>query len=194
MTQQPQNRVQNIVTNKIDEVAYNSTQEVLEAVVNWDPFKDVCDDIVAAIISDMENASFMTQDLNLTEKQRELLKTNIDTIVTNAQKVYKGKLESDKRSKDLHEFVKKNLKAMLERLLAAIAREINRGAIINAVAVAADTKAMDTNKIELRHSKNSGDITIPTNGVFISTNCVEVISKSIEAAADPYGAEEQEDE
>jgi hypothetical protein len=191
---QPQNRVQNIVTNKIDEVAYNSTQEVLEAVVNWDPFKDVCDDIVAAIISDMENASFMTQDLNLTEKQRELLKTNIDTIVTNAQKVYKGKLESDKRSKDLHEFVKKNLKAMLERLLAAIAREINRGAIINAVAVAADTKAMDTNKIELRHSKNSGDITIPTNGVFISTNCVEVISKSIEAAADPYGAEEQEDE
>lgn len=191
---QPQNRVQNIVTNKIDEVAYNSTQEVLEAVVNWDPFKDVCDDIVAAIISDMENASFMTQDLNLTEKQRELLKTNIDTIVTNAQKVYKGKLETDKRSKDLHEFVKKNLKAMLERLLAAIAREINRGAIINAVAVAADTKAMDTNKIELRHSKNSGDITIPTNGVFISTNCVEVISKSIEAAADPYGAEEQEDE
>lgn len=191
---QPQNRVQNIVTNKIDEVAYNSTQEVLEAVVNWDPFKDVCDDIVAAIISDMENASFMTQDLNLTEKQRELLKTNIDTIVTNAQKVYKGKLESDKRSKDLHEFVKKNLKAMLERLLAAIAREINRGAIINAVAVAADTKALDTNKIELRHSKNSGDITIPTNGVFISTNCVEVISKSIEAAADPYGAEEQEDE
>lgn len=185
-----ENRVQNAVALKIDETVKENTQEILEAVIGWDSFSDICEDIAAAIVSDMENNSFMSQDLSLTEKQKELLRQNINGIVSNCEKVYKGKLETDKRTKELTELVKTRSKNTLERLLSAIGQEFNRGAIINAIAVAADTKSPDSNKIELRHSKKSGDITIPTRGIFLSTNCVEAIQNSIDAA----GEEENETE
>lgn len=35
------------------------------------------------------------------------------------------------------------------------------------------------NTIELNHSKVSGDITIPTNCLLLSTNCVDIIKESI---------------
>lgn len=179
-----ENRVQNAVALKIDETVKENTQEILEAVIGWDSFSDICEDIAAAIVSDMENNSFMSQDLSLTEKQKELLRQNINGIVANCEKVYKGKLETDKRTKELTELVKTRSKNSLERLLSAIGQEFNRGAIINAIAVAADTKSPDSNKIELRHSKSSGDITIPTRGIFLSTNCVEAIQRSIDAAGE----------
>lgn len=179
-----ENRVQNAVALKIDETVKENTQEILEAVIGWDSFSDICEDIAAAIVSDMENNSFMSQDLSLTEKQKELLRQNINGIVSNCEKVYKGKLETDKRTKELTELVKTCSKNSLERLLSAIGQEFNRGAIINAIAVAADTKSPDSNKIELRHSKSSGDITIPTRGIFLSTNCVEAIQRSIDAAGE----------
>lgn len=191
-----ENRVQNAVALKIDETVKENTQEILEAVIEWDSFSDLCEDIAAAIVSDMENNSFMSQDLSLTEKQKELLRQNINGIVSTCEKVYKGKLETDKRTKQLTELVKTRSKNTLERLLSAIGREFNRGAIINAIAVAADTKSPDTNKIELRHSKSSGDITIPTRGIFLSTNCVEAIQNSIDAAEDneePEGEDEHAD-
>ena len=180
-----ENRVQNAVSIKIDETARTVTQEILENVIDYDPFSDLCADVTAAIISDMENESFMTQDLRLTDNQKELLREHIDTHVTQAKKVYKGKLETDKRTKELSEYTKNALKGMLERLLSAIGQEFNRGAIINAIAVSADSKSPDFNKIELRHSKTSGDITIPTRGVFMSTNCIEALQKSIESADQP---------
>lgn len=179
-----ENRVQNVVALKIDETVKENTQEILEAVIDWDSFSDICEDISAAIVSDMENNSFMSQDLSLTEKQKELLRQNINGIVANCEKVYKGKLETDKRTKELTELVKTRSKNSLERLLSSIGQEFNRGAIINAIAVAADTKSPDSNKIELRHSKSSGDITIPTRGIFLSTNCVEAIQRSIDAAGE----------
>lgn len=187
-----ENRVQNAVALKIDETVKENTQEILEAVIGWDSFSDICEDISAAIVSDMENNSFMSQDLSLTEKQKELLRQNINGIVSNCEKVYKGKLETDKRTKELTELVKTRSKNSLERLLSAIGQEFNRGAIINAIAVAADTKSPDSNKIELRHSKSSGDLTIPTRGIFLSTNCVEAIKNSIDAAGEDE--EEQESE
>lgn len=188
-----ENRVQNAVALKIDETVKENTQEILEAVIEWDSFSDLCEDIAAAIVSDMENNSFMSQDLSLTEKQKELLRQNINGIVSTCEKVYKGKLETDKRTKQLTELVKTRSKNTLERLLSAIGREFNRGAIINAIAVAADTKSPDTNKIELRHSKSSGDITIPTRGIFLFTNCVEAIQNSIDAAEDNEESEGEDE-
>jgi hypothetical protein len=63
-------------------------------------------------------------------------------------------------------------------VLASIGQEVNRGAIINAVAVQANAKNEDYNEILLRTGKNSGDVTIPINCVLISTNCVAVIKTS----------------
>ena len=194
-TQEQKNRVQNAVEIKVNETAQAVTQQILENVVDYDPMSDFCADVTAAIISDMENASFMVEDLSLTEKQKDLLREHINTHITTAKKIYKGKLETDKRTKALYEVTKLALKDMLERLLAEIGQEFNRGAVINAIAVAADTKNPDSNKIELRSSKKAGDITIPTQGIFISTNCIEAMSKSIDEAGQPQDEqEEQEDD
>ena len=65
--------------------------------------------------------------------------------------------------------------------------------LFRSVAVAADTKSNDSNKIELRSSKRAGDITIPTQGIFISTNCIEAMRKSIDEAGEPQD-EQQEPE
>ena len=191
-TQEQKNRVQNAVEIKVNETAQAVTQQILENVVDFDPMTDFCSDVTAAIISDMENESFMTQDLSLTEKQKELLSEHIGTHITTAKKIYKGKLETDKRTKALYEATRAALKDMLERLLAEIGQEFNRGAVINAIAVAADTKNPDSNKIELRSSKRAGDITIPTQGIFISTNCIEAMRKSIDEAGQPEEEKEPE--
>lgn len=190
MMEEQKNRVQNAVEIKVNETAQAVTQQILENVVDYDPMSDFCADVTAAIISDMENESFMTHDLSLSEKQKELLAEHIGSHITTAKKIYKGKLETDKRTKKLFEATKLALKDMLEQLLAEIGQEFNRGAVINAVAVAADTKSNDSNKIELRSSKRAGDITIPTQGIFISTNCIEAMRKSIDEAGQPE--EEQE--
>jgi hypothetical protein len=57
---------------------------------------------------------------------------------------------------------------------------VNRGALINCVAVAADTKNDKFNKIELQAYKTAGDITIPTRCLLVSTNCLDIIKNSIE--------------
>ncbi len=176
-------RVQNdLVITQLNGTVVESTQDILERCVEWDSFGQVCEDITAAIISDLDTNSFMSEDLGLNDKQKSLLKKDISNIVSNAKQLYKGKLETDRRTKELVETIKDRIKDTLEKLLASIGREVNRGAVINAVAVAADTKNLSFNKIELQHSKHSGDITIPTKGVFLSTNCVEIIKNSIEFA------------
>lgn len=176
-------RVQNdLVSNEINKTVQNGTQEIMERVVEWDSFSEVCDDITAAIISDLEENSFMTQDLALNEKQKEQLKSAIGGIISNAKRLYKGKLENDKRTKEIVAIVKDRMKDSLEELLSGISYEVNRGAIISATAVSADSKNEWHNKIELRASKKAGDVTVPTSGVFISTNCVEIIKNSIETA------------
>ena len=92
-------RVQNdLVITQVNTTVVENTQEILEDCVNWDSFSQVCEDVTAAIISDLDNGSFMSEDLRLTEKQKELLKKDISGIVDNAKNVYKGKLESDKRT------------------------------------------------------------------------------------------------
>lgn len=67
---------------------------------------------------------------------------------------------------------------MVEEALSGIGQEINRSAAINATTVSANAKKEDHNSIELNYSKEAGDITIPTRGVFISTNCIQVIQDS----------------
>ena len=112
-------RVQNdLVSDEINKTVQNGTQEIMEKCVEWDSFSQVCDDITAAIISDLEENSFMTQDLALNEKQKEQLKSAIAGIVSNAKRLYKGKLENDKRTKEIVAIVKDRMKDSLEELLS----------------------------------------------------------------------------
>ena len=67
----------------------------------------------------------------------------------------------------------------IARLVGLYMRFHNEKKQINAKAVAANCKHSDHNTIELNHSKVSGDITIPTNCLLLSTNCVDIIKESI---------------
>lgn len=162
-----------------DKVAEKATNEIFAEVIGLNYFKDLADDLTTNCVTELRNASFMTVDLELSEEQKSKLSGAMPQMVSHAVNSYISKIKKDERTKKTVEIVESKVKQVIERALSAIAAEINRGALINSVAVSADSKNDEYNKIELRHSKNSGDITIPTRGIFISTNCIENIRASV---------------
>jgi hypothetical protein len=87
-------------------------------------------------------------------------------------------INTDGRTKNIYALVREKTTAIADTVLSAIGQEINRGAIINAEAVQANSKNPKYDEILLRKTKSAGDITVPTSVVMISTNCVEVIKSS----------------
>lgn len=162
-----------------DKVAEKTTNEIFSEVIKLNFFKNLADDITTNCVSELRNASFMTIDLELSEEQKSKLSGAMPQLVNHAVNSYISKIKKDERTKKTVETVENKVKNVIERALSAIAAEINRGALINSVAVSADSKNDEYNKIELRYSKASGDITIPTRGIFISTNCIENIRASV---------------
>lgn len=175
--------VQNVAQNVVDSVVLDSVQSTFEKIVNLNHWGEVATAITNRLAEELKEQSFMTTDLELTEKQKEALGRGISVIVLEVVKNYKATLSDKEYTKDVYEIVKSTMRQIIESVLSDIGAEINRGAVINAIAVSADSKDKDFNKIELQYSKGAGDITIPTRGVFISTNCVEVIRNSIKVEA-----------
>ncbi|MDR3243443.1 MAG: hypothetical protein LBT79_01705 [Elusimicrobiota bacterium] len=178
-------KIENSEVKLIEErVVKAATQEIFNRIIDLDNLTNIANDASTEILTDLRNSSFMTSDLELSEKQRERLIVSVNTIFERAKENYKTNIEKDKRTKNIVEVIENQCRQILEELLSKIALEVNRGAILNSIACAADTKSNDYNKIELRYSKNAGDITIPTRGIFISTNCIELISKNVKIEAD----------
>ena len=167
-----------LVENVINNTVQKSAQMVFEQVVGLDKYRHIAEDIAASFSAELMSQSFMTVQLELTEKQKEALLNACIQVVNNCVNKYVSQIKKDERTEETVEIVESLLKNICEEVLSSIAQEINRGAIINSTAVSADTKNEKFNKIELNHSKASGDITIPTRGVFLSTNCIEVIKNS----------------
>lgn len=167
--------VESVVDNNVKETA----QDIFKAVIDLDSFGNIAADITKCMIAELANESFMTVNLELTDKQKEVLTKATNTLVGNCVNAYVSNIKKDERTKKIVNIVEEKTKAILERTLHDIGQEVNRGCIINSVAVKADAKNDNYNTIELRHGKRSGDITVPTKGVFISTNCVELIKNSI---------------
>lgn len=167
--------VESVVDNNVKEIA----QEIFTEVINLDSFGDIASDITKSMIAELTKESFMSVDLELSAKQKEVLNVAVATLVNNCVNVYVSNIKKDKRTKHIVEIVEEKTKTIIERTLHDIGQEVNRGCIINSVAVKADAKNDNYNTIELRHGKRSGDITVPTKGIFISTNCVELIQNSI---------------
>ncbi|MDP3078670.1 hypothetical protein [Bradyrhizobium sp.] len=176
--------VANIAQVQTNKVAEEATQRVFEEVVGLERFKDITEDIAALMKQEMVNQSFMTVQLELTEAQANALQEFIHRAVSSARDRYLGKLEKDKRTKNIVGIVEASMRGVIEEALSGIGQEINRGAAINATAVSANAKKDDYNSIELNYSKAAGDITIPTRGVFISTNCIQVIQDSCKVTLD----------
>lgn len=173
-----------IIQNDIIERVANAdvqaaTQKVFERVIKLNYFGHIADDISKALATELQNASFMSVDLELSDKQKDVMKMAVGRLVENAVNIYIGGIKNDKRTKETIEVVEGELKKIAEIVLRDIGQEINRGCIINSVAVKADAKSDKYNTIELHHSKGSGDVTVPTKGIFVSSNCVDLIINSV---------------
>lgn len=175
--------VQNVAQKVVDSVVLDATQSTFEKIISLNHWDSVATAITNRLADELKEQSFMTTDLELTEKQKEALGVGLQVIVSEVVKNYKATVSDEERTKATYEIVKREMRGIIERVLSGIGAEINRGAVINAIAVSADSKGKDFNKIELQYSKDAGDITIPTKGVFISTNCVETIRDSIKVEA-----------
>ena len=170
--------VSNIVETTTNKTAVKATQDVFEAVMRLDHLHHITDDIAALLTAELRKASFMTVQLELSDEQQEKLLQFVSRATETARDKYIGSLKRDERTKDTVGIVEGAMSLVIEQALSGIGAEINRGAIISSVAVSANAKKEDFNSIELNYSKEAGDITIPTRGIFISTNCVKVIQDS----------------
>ena len=170
--------VANVVQKTVNATASEATQKAFVSVVRLDHVTNMAEDITALLTAELKNASFMTVDLEITDEQREKLLEFVNRAVTTARDKYVGSVKKDERTKNAVQIVETCMRRVVDEALAGIGQEINRGAIISATAVAANAKKEDVNSMELNYSKIAGDITIPTRGVFMSTNCIAVIQDS----------------
>jgi hypothetical protein len=163
--------VQPVIDEKIVEIVFN----IFDEVTRLNTLQDCFDNLADRLISDLKANSFMEFDLELKEDQKEQLRKAIKTKGNETVRDYLANVNSDERTKDVYGVVKENTTAIVDAVLSAIGQEINRGAIINCEAVQANAKGADYDEILLRKTKESGDITIPTKCILISTNAVSAI-------------------
>lgn len=173
-------KVNSIIENAKNDIAEDTAEDIFSSLLNLESITNIAEDIANAIKVDLSNASFMNVDLELTEKQKERMLKYIDNITLKAKDNYLKKIKTDERTKQIANIVESNLKKLADEIFKQVSSEVNRGAMISATAVSADCKNKDYNRIELNYSKVGCDITIPTKGLFISTNCIEMIRNSVE--------------
>lgn len=165
-----------LVKNQVVEL---STQNIFEAMMSLENIDNLSELIATNISVELMHASFMTEQLELTEKQKEKILSFVKIISERSKNQYLTNIKTDKKTEKVSFLVTNHLQKIIEEMLSSLAAEVNRGALINSWAVAADTKSEKYNKIELNAMKSAGDITIPTKCVLVSTNCLEVIKQSI---------------
>jgi hypothetical protein len=166
--------VQPVIDKKIVDTVF----DIFEAVTRINNLDNCFEDLSNRLIGDLIANSFMEFNLELNEDQKECLRKAIRTRGNETVRDYLAKVNADERTKEVYGICRGKITGIVDAVLSGIAREINRGAIINAIAVQANAKSEEHDEILLRKTKSSGDITIPTNCLLISTNCVSVIKAS----------------
>jgi len=162
----------------IDEKIVDTVFDIFDAVTRLNDLQDCFEDLANRLIADLAANSFMEFNLELNEDQKEHLSKAVKIKGNETVRDYLAKVNNDERTRETYGVVREKVTGVVDSVLAAIGQEINRGAIINAVAVQANAKSEDYDEILLRKTKTSGDITIPTNCLLLSTNCVAVIKSS----------------
>ena len=169
----------------IDDQIVNTVHEIFESVIKLNALDDLFSGLANRLADDLRANSFMELDLELTPDQKDLLINIVGTKGKETVRDYLAKIDSNQHSKMAYGLVREKTTAIVDAILSAIGQEINRGAIINARAVVANSKNKDYDEILLRKSKTSGDITVPTDVLVISTNCMEVIKASCQEEKAP---------
>lgn len=166
------NIVQNIDTDEIvNGVVREATNQLFAKICAIPSLKEIAERAATSLAAQLKNNTFMTTQLELTELQRTELSKLINATLHQCRNEYCIDFNDDNDS-ELRKVYLASMKNITSAVLRGISDEINRGAIISCKAVAADTKSDKHNKIELNYPDRETQITIPTHGIFIATNCV----------------------
>lgn len=166
--------IQPVIDEKIVETVFN----IFEAVTKLNNLQDCFEDLANRLIADLHSNSFMEFNLELKEDQKEQLRKAIRTKGNETVRDYLANIDTDKRTKEIYGAVREKTTRIIDKVLSAIGQEINRGAVINGQALKASATNEEYDEILIRKTKTSGDITIPTNVIILSTNCVATIKAS----------------
>jgi hypothetical protein len=166
------------VQPEIDKNIVSTVYEIFSAVVRLNPLQNLFEDLAKRLIDDLSANSLLDYNLELKEEQKKQLTSACVNKGNEVVSLYLSNLNGDERTKEVYGVCREKATEIVDTILSSIGKEINRGALINAQAVQANAKNEEYDEILLRKTKHSGDITIPTYCLLISTNCVEVIKKS----------------
>jgi hypothetical protein len=167
----------------IDKNIVNSVYKIFEGVLRTNALQDLFEDLSKRLIDDLAANSLLEYDLELNEDQKNHLRRAVVTKGNETVRSYLNNVNKDERTRAVYGVCRMETTAIVDAVLSSIGSEINRGAVINAQAVQANAKNDEYDEILLRKTKASGDITIPTNCILISTNCVAVIKSSCQKEA-----------
>jgi len=176
----------------IDDRIVDTVHDIFEAVAELNPLGDLFEDLANRLTADLKANSLLEFNLELTEDQKKQLISVIKSKGYETAQNYQANLNNDERTKLVYGLIREKATEIADTVLSTIGREINRSAIINAVAVQANSKNDKYDEILLRKTKSSGDITVPTSVLVISTNCVDVIKSScqVEKGKEDTGEDE----
>jgi len=164
-----------------NEVCKKAAMRIFDRVMRWNPLKEAGKLAASMIIAKCDNADFFSDKYALSEKQALLIKESVEQIFDAATNsvVLEVKDYEARREDFIGKCVIEELMKVPEETMAAIGEAINRGALLAMTALCANAKNEDFDEIIMRKSKQTGNITIPTRGVFISTNCIERIKEAV---------------
>ena len=128
-----------MVKNVKSKVAEDATQDIFDTVINYDNYSEISHDIAAAISAELKEKTFMTDQLELTQRQKDVLEASMPKLVMGCVSRYREKLNEDERTKKIAQAIVTNCRKIIDESFSSVAKEINRGAIINGTAVSANS-------------------------------------------------------
>jgi hypothetical protein len=162
----------------IDKQIVETVRKIFDSVIELNPLQDIFEDLANRLIEDLAANSLLEYNLELTDDQKIQLRKAVKNKGKETVETYQANLQADERTKLVYGLVREKTTEIADSLLSSIGKEINRGTIINCRAVQANSKNDKYDEILLRKSKYSGDITVPTDCVLLSSNCVEIFKNS----------------
>jgi hypothetical protein len=178
MTVQNEKTTLEDVQSVIDENIVTTVHEIFSAVLNLNPLQDLFEDLAKRLIDDLAANSLLDYNIELKEDQKKQLTSACCNKGHKVVSMYLSSLNVDECTKEIYGVCREKTTEIVDAILSSIGREINRGVLINAQAVQFNAKNEKYDEILIRKTKHAGGITIPTNCLLISTNCVEAIKKS----------------
>lgn len=179
---------QEIVAKVIDQETKNTFNDIINLVCDLDKTGTVSENIIGEIVLGLKGETFFTEELALTERQKEVLINNMNTFVVNAYNKYKASIKDDDRKKQIVKGLISLIGILCSRSIAQIGEEINRGTVATGRLVIGNC---NNKQITVGYSQNS-KITLESNVVVISTNVVPVYVNSIISVAKDRGLSSKE--